>query len=161
MGNDDLARPAPGKANWHRLRPAAAALAAAVAATVALTGCLGVDQGRELTLVNASRRANGARALRGDDAAMAKAQAWSAHMAATGLLEHTGGGSRFDPSGLSGWCSVAENVGVDSSLPAVHANFLASPVHRANMLGDFDRVGFGVVHRGNDVWVTEIYLRSC
>ncbi|MGI8755921.1 MAG: CAP domain-containing protein [Acidimicrobiales bacterium] len=130
-------------------------------AVVALAGCWGSNQDQELNLVNRARSANQRAAVRGDDAAMGKAQAWTRHMARTGVLEHTGGGGRIDTSGLTGWCSAAENVSQGTNLQTVTDAFLRSPAHRANLLGNYDRAGMGVVRVGNVVWVTQIFLRSC
>ncbi len=114
-----------------------------------------------MVLVNQSRAANRLGALNGDVAAMKKAQAWSDRMAATGKLEHTGGGNNLDPSGVTGWCSYGENVGYGASVETVQAQFMNSTIHKNNILGRFDRVGVGVTVRGNYVWVTQIFLRSC
>ena len=112
-------------------------------------------------LAHEARANHGKSSLSADFTAADKAQAWSQHMASTGVLEHTGGGWTIDPSGLSGWCSLGENVGAGPSISSVHQAFLASSGHRANMLGNFDRVGTGVHKQGSTYWVTEIYLKSC
>jgi uncharacterized protein YkwD len=134
--------------------------AAALVAVVALAGCWSNNQQSDMNLINSSRKSSGLRSLNGDSLAMDKAQAWSDYMARTGVLQHTGGGSKLSTSGLGRWCAVAENVGYGSSLSQVHNAFLASGSHRANMLGNYDRVGTGVTYRNGLVWVTEIYLRG-
>jgi uncharacterized protein YkwD len=49
-----------------------------------------------------------------------------------------------------------ENVGVGPSAGSIEAAFMASPPHRANMLGNYTHVGVGVFVTGNGtVWVTE------
>lgn len=128
---------------------------------MALTGCWSSNQQKDLGYINQTRRSNARGSLSADTAAMRKAQAWSEHMARTGRLEHTGGGSRLDTSGLGNWCGVAENVGTGPSTLGIHNAFLRSSAHRANMLGNYHRAGTGVVRRGTVVWVTEIYVRSC
>ena len=135
--------------------------ASALAATLALAGCLSAGQTQDMDLVNQARKANRKATVVVDDPAMTKAQGWSDHMAGTGVLEHTGGGSKLDTRGLTNWCSVAENVGVGPSVQAVHDAFLASSVHKANMLGNYQRIGTGVTTKGSRVWMTEIYLRAC
>lgn len=137
-----------------------ATLAVAALAFMALTGW-SVDQNKDGDLINKYRRANRLTTLRGDALAMKKAQAWSQRMATTGRLEHTGGGSRVDTRGVTGWCSYKENVGYGSSIEAVHKMFQNSRTHKANMLSRSHRVGVGVARKGNTVWVTEIYLRNC
>jgi uncharacterized protein YkwD len=126
-----------------------------------LAGCLSPDQQADLDLINAARKANGKAAVSPHMDAAKKAQAWSATMARTGVLEHTGGGSKLDPSGLTGWCGLAENVGKGPSIRSIHEGFMASGGHRANLLGRYDKVGTGVVKSGSTYWVTEIYVRSC
>ena len=73
-------------------------------------------------------------------------------MADRGALSH---------SSLSGICcfsSLAENVGVGSTVAGVHAAFLRSSGHRANLLDPAMRhVGVGVVSSGGQLWVTEIF----
>lgn len=136
-------------------------VALAVVGALVLAGCYSTGQQQDVDLVNAYRRANNTPSVSTDSAAMAKAQAWSQHMAATNVMEHTGGGSKVDTRGVSGWCSYWENVGYGSSVAAVHAAFKNSSVHRRNMLSPAHRIGTGVYQKGNRVWVTEIYLRNC
>ncbi len=137
-----------------------AALAVAVLAFVTLTGW-SADQNTDGDLINTFRRSNRLAVVRGDALAMKKAQAWSKRMAATGRLEHTGGGSRVDTRGVANWCGYKENVGYGPTIADVHKRFQNSPTHRANMLSRSHRLGVGVARKGNLVWVTEIYLRNC
>ena len=142
----------------HRRTTTAAALALAA---LFLSACLTAGQQQDLDLINQARKANRKATVVANDTATAKAQRWSDHMARTGVLEHTGGGTRVDPAGLPRWCSMGENVGYGPSVASVHDAFLRSASHKANMLGAFDRVGVGVTTKGRTVWVTEIYYRSC
>lgn len=137
------------------------AVTALAVAAAFLAGCLTQGQQQDLDLINQARKANRKANVVANDTATAKAQRWSERMASTGVLEHTGGGTKLDPSGLPRWCSVGENVGYGPSVAAVHDAFLRSPSHKANMLGNFDRVGVGVATKGRTVWVTEIYYRAC
>jgi len=82
-------------------------------------------------------------------------------MARTGVVEHTGGGSRVNTSGLPKWCSVGENVGMASSIETLHAAWMRSANHKANILGNFNRVGTGVVRKGNQVYGIQIFYRAC
>ena len=137
------------------------AVGAVAAVAMLLTGCLSADQTTDQNLVNQARSGARLRALSTDQAAARKAQAWSEHMARTGVLEHTGGGGKLDTKGLTGWCGVAENVGTGGSIKAVHDAFMRSPSHKANLLGNYHRVGTGVFKSGRTYWVTEIYIRTC
>ncbi|MEO6627589.1 MAG: CAP domain-containing protein [Aquihabitans sp.] len=143
----------------HRKRLLAAS--AAVIGALLLSSCWSANQGKDLGYINQYRRANNRAALNGNSALMQRAQAWAQHMANTGVLEHSGGPGRVSTSGIANWCGVAENVGYASSTLAVHQAFVASPGHRANMIGNYDRVGTGVVRVGSTVWVAEVYVRSC
>ncbi len=154
----DHARPRP---TASRARRALAVVAGAAALAVALTGCLSADQTQDMTLVNQARRANKVGQVTAHTAAMAKAQAWSDHMARTGVLEHTGGGTSVNPRPLTGWCKYGENVGRGPSVAAVHQAFLNSPPHKANMLGPYNVMGTGATWANGSVWVTEIYLQTC
>lgn len=148
----------------HRRAPKRSARRAAIlvaSAALLFTACLSADQQRDVDLVNRARTAAKLTTLTVDQAAATKAQNWSAHMASTGVLEHTGGGTKLDPSGLTNWCSIGENVGKGPSVQAVHDAFMASSTHKANILGRYQRVGTGVVHEGDLYWVTEIFLRAC
>lgn len=149
-----------GRRARRSLRPTVGAAAALVVALL-LSGCWSANQTKELDLVNASRKAAGRTAVGGEAAAMKKAQAWSQHMADTGVVEHTGGGSRLDTSGLPRWCKVAENVGKASSTQALHDAWMRSAVHKANILGPYDKVGVGIVRKGNVVYGTLIFFASC
>lgn len=144
----------------HRPRLALATMAV-VAAAVLLTGCLSADQTTDVNLVNAARKDVRLAALNVDSAAASKAQGWSEHMAATGVLEHSGGGSKVSTTGLTNWCSLGENVGYGASIQRIHDAFMASAAHKAHILGKFDRIGTGVYKKGSTYWVTEIYLRTC
>lgn len=133
----------------------------ALAMVVALSSCWSTDQASDLDLINRDRAANGRSTLAGDQQLMAKTQAWSDHMAATGVLEHTGGGNKLDTSGVTGWCGLAENVGYGSSIAAVRAQFMGSAPHRADTLGAWDHVGTGVTLKNGTYWITELYKLSC
>jgi len=136
-------------------------VAVAIAAAFVVTGCLSTDQNSDVTLVNNSRKANRLTALSADVGASQKAQRWSQRMAGTGVLEHTGGGSKVDTSGLTKWCSVGENVGTGPSLSGIHTAFMRSNAHKAHILGNYHRIGVGVYKKGGTYWVTEIYIRNC
>jgi uncharacterized protein YkwD len=142
--------------------PRRAALAGvAVVLAFALSACWSPNQQKALDFINWSRGTHGLPAVNADPALMRKAQAWSEHMARTGVLEHSGGGSRLNTSGITNWCGVAENVAYNATTDAAHRSFMNSPPHRRNVLGNYDRAGTGVVRRGDIVWVTEIYVKSC
>jgi uncharacterized protein YkwD len=135
---------------------------AALAALVLLSGCLSANQTKMIDLVNNSRRSARIGSVSGDAPTAAKAQAWADHMARTGVVEHTGGGSRIDTSGIPKWCSVGENVGMASSIADLHAAWMRSSAHKSNILSTtFNRIGTGVVRKGNVVYGVQIFYRAC
>ncbi len=134
---------------------------ATLSAIVVLSGCLSANQTKMVDLVNASRRSAGRPAMTANDAASSKAQTWAARMARTGRVEHTGGGSRVDTSGLPKWCSVGENVAKATSIQHAHDLWMRSSTHKANILGNFNRIGTGVVRDGQYVYAVQIFYRAC
>lgn len=145
----------------RRRRRLATASGAVTLAIVVLSGCLNASQTRMVDLVNASRRGTGRAAMVANQTAADKAQAWAAHMARTGVVEHTGGGSRVNTSGLPRWCSVGENVGRGSSIEDVHARWMRSSPHKSNILGNYDHIGTGAVRKGSSVYAVQIFYRAC
>jgi uncharacterized protein YkwD len=135
--------------------------AAALGAIILLSGCLSANQTKMVDLINASRRSARKPAVTANEQAATKAQKWAAHMASTGKVEHTGGGSRVDTSGLPKWCAVGENVGMGTSIDNLHASWMRSSAHKANILGNYNRVGTGVVRKGNVVYGVQIFYRAC
>ena len=132
-----------------------------LSAVFVLSGCLSANQTRMVDHINTSRRDARKGAVSANQAASDKAQAWAARMARTGVVEHTGGGSRVNTSGLPKWCSVGENVGTAPSIEALHAAWMRSSGHKSNILGNFNRVGTGVVRKGNQVYGIQIFYRAC
>lgn len=65
----------------------------------------------------------------------------------------------LDPILATGqWWIAGENVGTGSTVEQIHAGFLASPSHRANIVRrEFDRVGVGVVWVGSRMWVSVVF----
>ena len=107
---------------------------------------------RLFSMVNRARDANGRGHLGLSNSLSRRAHRHSRQMADSGSLFHSclDCGKRRSPS-------MAENVGVGGSLGAVHRALMNSSGHRANILGGFNRVGVGVVRRGDRVWVTELF----
>jgi hypothetical protein len=119
------------------------------------------DQLAGLAVANQSRSAQRLRSLTAHNVGKDKAQRWAAYLASIGRLEHSGGGTSVDTSGLSGWCSVGENVGWGSSIQSVQDAFMNSPTHRKNLLGNWTHMGVGVAKRGNSYYITQLFIRAC
>ncbi len=59
-----------------------------------------------------------------------------------------------------GWLGAGENIGVGGDVQALHDGFMGSTGHRANILGDYDRVGVAVVASGSRIWVTFDFVKG-
>ena len=108
---------------------------------------------------NASRDRHGLKPLRLDAGRTSKAHRHSAAMARAGELYHTGDPADFYLRGVR-WSRWGENVGRSTGkLDGLQDAFMASPVHRSNILGSrYKRVGVGVVRRGGAHWVTLFFF---
>ncbi|MEX2653742.1 MAG: S-layer homology domain-containing protein [Acidimicrobiia bacterium] len=61
----------------------------------------------------------------------------------------------------TGWIKLGENVGYGGTVSALHAAFMNSPSHRANVLDPvYTHVGVGVVIEGSTIWVAEVFMQS-
>jgi uncharacterized protein YkwD len=111
-----------------------------------------------LALANAARESLGRPPLQLHADLVRAARVQTVRMARAGGLFHTENASlqAITPS----WTRLAENVGMGASVERIHATFLASPSHAANLLGDFNCVGVGA---GRDpegrLFVTVIFAK--
>ena len=131
-------------------------LAVLLVASLALVGlACSPEEQASWTAINDLRHANGLPQLAWDEAAYAKAKAWSHKMAADGRLSH----SILSADLPGGWRYLGENVAMNTSVAGAMRALEASPGHRANLLNrNFTRVGVGVVKSGNYYWVTEVFI---
>ena len=115
----------------------------------------------DVTLVNVERNSHGLGDLRPHPGLTALALEHSAAMAARGSTFHGDSLGAAVSSVLDDWTGVAENVGTGDSEKSLVAAFMASPRHRANILGDYTAVGVGL-HRdaGDRLWMTQIFAKS-
>src|SRR5947199_159277 len=95
-----------------------------------------------LNALNADRAAAGLAPLQLDSTLVATARAHSAEMSGGNRLFHTTDLGAVAPQK---WRALGENVAMSTSLDAVNPRLMESATHRANILGNFDRVGIGVV----------------
>jgi Cysteine-rich secretory protein family len=113
------------------------------------------DAERLLALTNQVRASQGLPALSTDSQLTSVAQAWAAELASRGVISH-------NPSLRSqviGWKIVGENVGVGGTVDAVHAGFVASPTHYANLVDPaYTKVGFGIVRPDARIFVVEVFM---
>ena len=113
-------------------------------------------EGDLLSKINASRSAAGLPPVSMHSDLVPDARNHSAAMMAEGRVYHTS-----NLAGVaSGWEALAENVGAGPTVGDLHAAFMNSSGHRANVLGDYNYVGIGVASDGSLLWVTVIFMRK-
>jgi hypothetical protein len=127
-------------------------------------------------MLNGTRAANGVGPLQRDPSLDTLALDWANHMAdtfdRTGQVIDPAAPTDCERSGLChrpnlataipliepSWRSAGENVGTGGDVVGLHNAFVASPGHFHNMIGDYNRLGVGVVVRGSRIWVTFNFL---
>ena len=141
--------------NWWKVAVTLVATAVAVLGTVPASATSS-DEARLLELTNQVRAANGLSALSINAQVTQVAQRWATTLAERGVLSHNGS----LPSQVTGWKELGENVGVGGTADAVHAGFLASPTHRANIVESaFTQVGFGIVRPDARIFVVVVFMQ--
>lgn len=134
----------------RRIGFAIAALAIVVAA-----GACSPQEEDAFRAVNTLRDEHGLRYLDWNEAVLAKAEAWSAHMADEGKLSH----SNLADGVPAGWHTLGENVAYAGSVEQAMEVLEASEPHLANILNTaFTSVAIGVVERDGLVWVSEVFV---
>jgi uncharacterized protein YkwD len=116
-------------------------------------------------MVNRERHAAGLPALRWDDTLASAARQHAGVMAAQRSVAHVFPGEASLPGRATqagahfSWLS--ENVIESTDSVAAHAQFMASPTHRANILdSDMDTVGIGIVERSGRLYVVEDFEKA-
>jgi hypothetical protein len=123
---------------------------------------IGNDEFSQFDLTNQSRSQNGLGALQYDAAASDVARAWAAQMSAAGTLSHNGNlASQISSLVTNDWSRIGENVGYGQSTTSLENAFMNSPGHRANILGDFNRVGIGSVRDASGtLWLVVDFVKG-
>lgn len=88
------------------------------------------------------------------------ARAQSARMAAQDRLHHNPSLAADLTAAVPDWQRGGENVGVGGDVASLHAAFMASSPHRANVLGNWRYMAVGVVRAGGKTWVTELFVQA-
>jgi hypothetical protein len=137
----------------------------ALSASVALAPAAGADvaeEARLYELTNQSRAQNGLGALSYDGAATGVARAWAQELANSGSLRHNPNlVAQVDAHVTRDWTRLGENVGYSSTVDQVQTAYMNSPGHRANILGDYNRVGVGAVRDGSGrLWTTVVFIKG-
>lgn len=150
-------RQSPGRRSAaRRLSAMGTVLAVVVAALLAGVGpaSAGSGEGDFVSRMNSARAAVGLRSLSSSGDLTGVARAQSARMAAAGRIYH----NPSLGSAVRGWQTVGENVGSGGSVSSLHAAFMASAGHRANILSSrFTQVGVGTVTAGGVIYVTVVF----
>lgn len=139
------------------------ALSLVAVTEAATTAAAGVpqDEAAFVDLINHSRWEAGNGPLTGDPAAANVARAWSQRMAGAGQISHNPNlAAEVSAWVTSQWSRIGENVGVGYGVSSLHDAFMASSGHRANILGDYNRVGVGVVMASGRMWVTVVFIKG-
>jgi hypothetical protein len=91
------------------------------------------------SLLNDARAANGQNLLARNASLDQVAAAWASELAASGVLAHNPNYPQQIPAG---WLTAGENVARGQwTASEMHTDWMNSPGHRANILGDFTDVG--------------------
>jgi uncharacterized protein YkwD len=144
---------------------------AAVALEVAVLCALSHAQSQTLRIersllssVNEARRGQGLPPLRWDESLAAAARRHAAVMAEHGSAQHAFGGepglsARVKQTGAHfSWLS--ENVTQGPTSEFIHAQFMHSPSHRANIVDmDMNSIGIGVVERDGQLYAVEDFAQ--
>jgi uncharacterized protein YkwD len=114
---------------------------------------------------NRERLAHGLPALRWNGALAAAARKHAIEMAHKDALSHQFPGEPSLPSRVkqagAHFVWLSENVALGPSPSLIHAEFVKSPPHRANMLDtDMDIMGIGVVERNGQLFAVEDFSKA-
>ncbi len=111
-------------------------------------------------------RANDARAQAGlaplkmSSALVDYSRSHSARMRDAGNIFHTEDLAVVANQRVPRWQRAGENVGVGGSVESLHTALMNSPGHRANILGDYNYVGMGVVHVSGKMYITQFFTKT-
>lgn len=102
--------------------------------------------------LNADRAAHGKPAVDWNNKLAGLAADWSAHMASTGNYGHRDLSAVMHSGSYGEFRAIAENILLGScsmSAAQIQDAWMSSTGHRANILGSYNRVGIGLVCRGD------------
>jgi hypothetical protein len=106
-------------------------------------------------LLNDARWADGQQGLLRNAALDQVAAAWAAELAAAGTLSHNPDYAGQIPAG---WSNAGENVAQGQpDAGSMHTAWMASPGHRANILGSYSDVGIAFLSAGGTTWGVQVF----
>lgn len=119
-------------------------------------------EGSFYSLTNASRSANGLGGLQYDPWLSTIARDWTNTMIRDDVLKHNPSlSAQVSSQVTNSWTRLGENVGVGYDTDGLQQAFMNSPGHRANVVGDFNRVGIGAERDGRGrIWVTVVFMKG-
>lgn len=150
-----------------RVAPAHRALAAVTASLLVLAALVtgaatarpagaSTAEGAFTASLNGERTSRGIPALTVRAALVTVARAQAVRMANASLLYHNPNLA----TDVKHWRWVGENVGYGPSEAVVHAAFMHSPAHKANILDrDYTEIGIGTAIVDGRVWVAQVFDR--
>jgi uncharacterized protein YkwD len=120
------------------------------------------DEARLYQLTNQARAEAGLPPLAYDPVAVLIARSWAEGMGHRGHLGHNPYIVRAVSTYITpSWQRIGENVGEASSVDEVHAAYMSSPAHRANILGAFDRMGVAAVRAADGrLWTSVVFIEA-
>lgn len=108
-------------------------------------------------LLNAERVAAGLNELIPYEDLVDDAAFHTSEMLARGDIYHSSDLTKF----TTGWQTIGENVGYGPNINKLHKAFMASPSHRANIMGDYDRVGIASeIDSNGRIYVTVLFMKT-
>ena len=106
--------------------------------------------------MNLARDAAGVRPMRLDPELSKVARVHTSEMVRANELYHTPAKALIRR--VTNWVTLGENVGVGGTVAAVHGAFMASPLHRDNILSSaYNHVGVGTKKADGRLWVTIVF----
>jgi hypothetical protein len=120
------------------------------------------DAGEEnqfLSAINSSRASAGLAPLAMSSGLQTYARSHSLDMANAGSIYHSTGAQLGAAAG-SGWTNLGENVGRGPDVSSLHAAFMGSSGHKANILGDYNYVGIGTTSKDGYIYVTAVFMKK-
>jgi len=120
------------------------------------------DENAMFNATNQSRADAGLPPLQYDPALSQIANAWSNQMASSATLQHNPDlVNQVNNQVTTQWTRLGENVGYGPDVATLEQAFMNSAPHRANILGDYNRVGIGATRDANGtLWVTIDFLKG-
>lgn len=131
-------------------------------ATIGFGLSAGADPATEtdfLTQINAERTSRGLGALAVDIGLRSYARAHTQDMMDANQIYHSTS-AELRSAGGSGWSKLGENVGRGGTVSSLHAAFMDSPGHKANILGEYNYVGIGTGSRDGVLYVTVVFMQK-